>query len=113
MLAATALPMMSQVSVLLVMPTVWCGGGSDVDDSSSRFRGGDGNVDGRCCFWVWVRVRGVFGLLWAPLASLPAGPGDDHRRLALSMFGGRPWRGVISLVGLPHVLLQGLGVGDV
>ena len=62
---------------------------------------------------VWVRVRVVFGLLWALLAGFPAGPDDDHRRLALSVLGGRSWRRVISLVGLPRMLLQGLGVAEV
>ena len=70
-----------------------------------------GDVDGRCCFWVWVRVRGVFGLLWALWAGFPAGV--DHRRLALSVLAGPSWQRVISLVGLPLVLLQGLGVGVV
>ena len=64
------------------------------------------DVDGRCCFWVWVKVRGVFGLLWALLAGFPAGV--DHRRLSVP--GGRSWRRVISLVGLPRVLVQGLDV---
>ena len=27
------------------------------------------DVNGRCCFWVWVRVRGVFALWWALLAG--------------------------------------------
>ena len=27
----------------------------------------------RCCFWVWDRVREVFGLLWALRAGFPAG----------------------------------------
>ena len=44
----------------------------------------------RCCFWVWVRVREVFGLLWALRAGFPAGA--DHRLLALSVSGGRPLR---------------------
>ena len=35
----------------------------------------------RCCFWVWVRVREVFGLLWALRAGFLAGA--DHRLLAL------------------------------
>ena len=65
----------------------------------------------RCCFWVWVRVREVFGLLWALSASFPAGA--DHRLLALSVLGGRSWWRVMSLVGLPRVLLQVLGVGVV
>ena len=68
-----------------------------------------GDVDCRCCFSVWVRMRGVFGLLWALWAGFPAGV--DHRRLSVS--GGRSWRRVISLVGLPRVLLQGMGVGVV
>ena len=74
---------------------------------------GVGDVDGRCCFWVWVRVPVVFGLLWALLTGLPAGPGDDHRCPALLVLGCRSWRRVISLVGLPRPLLQGLGVGEV
>ena len=65
----------------------------------------------RCCFWVWVRVREVFGLLWALRAGFPAGA--DHRLLALSAFGGRSWPRVMSLVGFPRVLLQVLGVGVV
>ena len=43
----------------------------------------------RCCFRVWVRVREVFGLLWALRASFPAGA--DHPLLALSVLGGRSW----------------------
>ena len=74
---------------------------------------GVGDVDSRCCFSVWVRVGGVFGLLCALLAGFHAVPGDDHRRLALSVLGGRYWLRVIWLVGLPRVLLQGLGVGEV
>ena len=62
---------------------------------------------------MWVRVRRVFGLLWALLAGLPAGPGDDHLRLALSVLDGRFWRRVISLEGLLRVLLQSWGVGEV
>ena len=65
----------------------------------------------RCCFWVFVRVREVFGLLWALRAGFPAGA--DHRLLALSVLGGRSWWSVMSLVGLPRVLLQVLGVGVV
>ena len=65
----------------------------------------------RCCFWVWVRVREVFGLLWALRAGFPAGA--DHRLLALSALSGRSWWGVMSLVGFPRVLLQSLGVGVV
>ena len=72
-----------------------------------------GDVDGRCCFWVWVRVQGVFALLWVLLAGCPAGPGDDHHPLVLSVLAGRSRRRVILLVGLPRVLLQGLGVGEV
>ena len=30
---------------------------------------GVGDVDGWCCLWVWARVRGVLGLLWALLAG--------------------------------------------
>ena len=47
----------------------------------------------RCCFWVRVRVREVFGLL---------------------VLGGRSrkWRGM-SLVGLPRALPQVLGVAVV
>ena len=63
----------------------------------------------RCWFWVWVRVQEVFGLLWALRAGFPAG--TDHRLPALSVFGGRSWWRVMSLVGLPRVLLQVLGVG--
>ena len=65
----------------------------------------------RCCFWVWVRVREAFGLLWALRAGFPACA--DYRLLALSMLGGRSWWRVMSLVGLPRVLLQVLGVGVV
>ena len=65
----------------------------------------------RCCFWVWVQVREVFGLLWALRAGFPAGA--DHRLLALSVFGGRSWWRVMSLVGLPRVSLQVLGVAVV
>ena len=65
----------------------------------------------RWCFWVWVWVREVFGLLWALRACFPAGA--DHRLLALSVLGGRSWWRVMSLVGLPRVLLQVLGVGVV
>ena len=65
----------------------------------------------RCCFWVWVRVRAVFGLLWALRARFPAGA--DHRCVALLVLGGRSWLRVMSLVGLPRVLLQVLGVGEV
>ena len=43
----------------------------------------------RCCFWVWVRVREVFGLLWALRAGFPAGA--DHRLLDLSALGGHSW----------------------
>ena len=63
----------------------------------------------RCWFWVWVRVREVVGLLWALRAGFPAGA--DRRLLALSVLGGRFWWGVMSLVGLPRVLLQFFGVG--
>ena len=63
----------------------------------------------RCCFWELVRVREVFVLLWALGAGFPAG--DDHRLLALLVSGGRSWWRVVSLVGLPWVLLQVLGVG--
>ena len=65
----------------------------------------------RCCFWVWVRVREVFGLLWALRAGLPAGV--DHRLLAVSVLGGRSWWRVMLLVWLPRVLLQVLVVGVV
>ena len=65
----------------------------------------------RCCFWVWVRVREVFGPLLALRAGFPAGA--DHRLLALSVLGGRSWWRVMSLVGFPRVLLQALGVGVV
>ena len=60
---------------------------------------------------MWVRVREVFGLFWALRAGFPAGA--DHRPLALSVLGGRSWWRVMSLVGLPQVLLQVLGVGVV
>ena len=60
---------------------------------------------------MWVRVREVFGLLWALRAGFPAGA--DHRLLALLVLGGRFWWRVMSLVGLPRVLLQVLGVGVV
>ena len=63
----------------------------------------------RCCFRVWVRVREVFGLLWALRAGFPAGA--DHRLLALLVLGRRSWWRVMSLVGLPRVLLQVSGVG--
>ena len=65
----------------------------------------------RCCFRVWVRVREVFGLLWALRAGFPAG--GDHRLLALSALGGRSWWRVMSLVGFRRPLLQALGVGVV
>ena len=64
-----------------------------------------------CCFWVWVRVREVLGLLWALRVGFPAGA--DHRLLALSALGGRSWWRVMSLVGFPRMLLQALGVGVV
>ena len=60
---------------------------------------------------MWVREREVFGLLWALWAGFPAGA--HHQRLALSLRGGRSWWGVMSLVGLPRVFLQVLGVGVV
>ena len=63
----------------------------------------------RCWFWVWVRVREVFGLLCTLRAGFPAGA--DHRLPALSVLGGRSWWRAMSLVGLPRVLLQVLGVG--
>ena len=65
----------------------------------------------RCCFWVWVRVREVFGLLWALRACFSVGA--DHRLLALSVLGGRAWWRVMSLVQLLRVLLQASGVGVV
>ena len=65
----------------------------------------------RCSFRVWVRVREVFGLLWALRDGFPARA--DHCLLALSVLGGRSWWRVMSLVGLPRVLLQVLGVGVV
>ena len=69
-------------------------------------------VDRRtCCFWVWVRVHEVFGLLWALRAGSPAGA--DHSLLALSVLGGcSRWR-VMSLLGFPRVLLQVLAIGVV
>ena len=63
----------------------------------------------RCWFCLSVRVRKVFGLLWVLRAGFPAGA--DHRLPALSMFGGRSWWRVMSLLGLLRVLLQVLGVG--
>ena len=65
----------------------------------------------RCRFWVWVRVREVFGPLLALRAGFPAVA--DHRLLALSALGRRSWWRVTSLVGVPRVLLQVLGVGVV
>ena len=65
----------------------------------------------RCCFWEWFRVPEVFGLLWALRAGFPAGA--HHHILSLSVLGGRSWWRVMSLVGLPRVLLQVLGVGVV
>ena len=65
----------------------------------------------RCCYRVWVRVQEVFGLLWALRAGFPAAA--DHRLLALLVLGGRSWWRVTSLVGLPRVLPQVLGVGVV
>ena len=62
----------------------------------------------RCCFWVWVRVREVFGPLWALRAGFSAGA--DHRLLALSALGGCSWWRVMSLVGFPWALLPILGV---
>ena len=56
-------------------------------------------------------MREVFGLLWAVRAGFPAGA--DHRLLALSVLGGRSWWRVMSLVRLPRVSLQALGVGVV
>ena len=65
----------------------------------------------RCCYRVWARTREVFGLLWALRACFPAGA--VHRLLALSVLGGCSWWRVMSLVGLPRVLLQAFGVGVV
>ena len=65
----------------------------------------------RCCFWVWVRVRKVFGMLWALRAGFPAGA--DHCLLALSALDGRSWVRVMSLLEFPRVVLQALGVGVV
>ena len=65
----------------------------------------------RCCCWVWVRVREVFGLLWALRVGFPAGA--DHRLPALSVLGGRSWWRLMSLLGLPRVLLQVSSVGVV
>ena len=65
----------------------------------------------RCCYRLWAPVREVFGLLWALRAGVPAGA--DHCLLALSVLAGRSWWMVMSLVGLPRVLLQVLGVGVV
>ena len=55
-----------------------------------------------CCYRVWAR---------AVRAGFPAGA--DLRLLALSVLDGRSWWGVMSLVGLPRVLPQVLGVGVV
>ena len=52
-----ALLVSSRVSVTPMVGAVW------VPDVSGV--GVGGNVNGRCCFWAWVRVRGVFDLLWA------------------------------------------------
>ena len=62
-----------------------CGGGSVVVVSSSRLVSSRVSVTlmagrRRRCFWVWVRVREVFGLLWALRAGFPAGA--DHHLLA-------------------------------
>ena len=65
----------------------------------------------RCCYRVWAQVREVFGLLWALRAAFPAGA--HHHLVALSLLRGRSWWRVMSLVGLPRVLLQVLGVGVV
>ena len=65
----------------------------------------------RCCYRVWVRVREVLRPLWALRAGFPTGA--DHRLLALSVLGGRSWWRVMSLLGLPRVLLQVPGVGVV
>ena len=64
-----------------------------------------------CCYRLWAQVREVFALLWALRAGFPAGA--HHCLLALSVLGGRSWWRVMSLVGLPRVLLQVLGVGVV
>ena len=72
---------------------------------------GDGQW-GRCWFWVWVRARAVFGLLWELLAGSPAGPRGVYRLLVLSVLGGRSWCRVILLVGVLLVVLQGLIVGE-
>ena len=65
----------------------------------------------RCCYRMSAQVREVFGLLWALRAGFPAGA--DCRLLALSVLGGRSWWRVMSLAGLPRVLLQVLHVGVV
>ena len=57
----------------------------------------------RCCYRVWARVREVFWLLWALRAGFPAVA--DHRLLAPSVLRGRSWWRVMSLVGLPRVLM--------
>ena len=95
----------SHVSVVGVVGAGGVAGGVTVDCV--------GDVDGRCWFWVWVRARGVFGLLWALLAGLPAGLRGDYRPLVLSVLGGRSWRRLISLVGVLRLLLQGVAVGEV
>ena len=53
---ARALFMSSRLSVRPIVGAVW------VSDISGV--GVVDDVDGRRCFWPWVRVRGVFGLLW-------------------------------------------------
>ena len=97
-----ALLVSSRVSVTAIVGAVWVWHVSGVGVLGSGGVAGGvtvdgvGDVDGRCCFLVWVRPRGFFGLLWALLAGLPTGPGGDHRRLFLSVLGGRSWRRVIS-----------------
>ena len=65
----------------------------------------------RCTYRVRAQVREIFWLLWALRAGFPAGA--DHRLLALSVLRGRSWSRMMSLAGLPRVLLQVLGVGVV
>ena len=61
----------------------------------------------RRCFWVWVRVREVFGLLWALRAGFPAGA--DHRLLAEGDVAGGVSAGVT--VGFGCRCGLGCGVG--
>ena len=89
MVLVRALLVSPRVSVTPMVGAVWVshisgvgvvGGGGVAGGVTAD---GIGDVDGRCCFRVWVLAWGVFGLLWALLAGLPAGPGGDYRRLVL------------------------------